>query len=54
MIWPSGRDNLKKLLCILFKFFMHVTNDQFSYQFINGWKKIQNGRFIAIFLILRR
>ena len=54
MIWPSGRDNLKKLSCILFKFVMHVTNDQFSAQFNNGWKKIQNGGFIAIFLILRQ
>ena len=28
---------------------MHVTNDQFSDKFNNDWKKIQNGRLIAIF-----
>ena len=27
---------------------MHVTNDQFSDKVNNGWKKIQNGQFIAI------
>ena len=33
---------------------MHVTNDQFSDKFNNGWKKIQNGRLIAIFRFLRQ
>ena len=33
---------------------MHVTNDQFSDKFMNGRKKKKNGRFIAIFLILRQ
>ena len=33
---------------------MHVTNKQFSDKFNNGWKKIQNGRFIDIFRILRQ
>ena len=38
----------------LTKFVMHGTNDQFSYKFNNGWKKIQNGRLIAIFRLLLR
>ena len=33
---------------------MHVTNNQFSDKFNNGWKKIQNGRLIVIFRILRQ
>ena len=33
---------------------MHVTNNQFSDKFNNGSKKIQNGRFIVIFCILRQ
>ena len=33
---------------------MHVTNNQFSDKFNNGRKKIQNGRLIVIFLILRQ
>ena len=33
---------------------MHVTNDQFSDKFNNDRKKIKNGRFIAIFHILRQ
>ena len=34
---------------------MHVTNDQFSDKFNNGRKKKKkNGRFIAIFHILRQ
>ena len=33
---------------------MHATNDQFSDKFNNGWKKIKNSRFIAIFRILRQ
>ena len=33
---------------------MHVTNDQFSDKFNNGWKKKKNGRFIVILLILRQ
>ena len=33
---------------------MHVTNNQFSDKFKNDWKKIQNGRFIVIFRILRQ
>ena len=41
-------------LCILFKFVLHVTTKQFSDKFDNGWKKIQNGRFIVIFCILRQ
>ena len=52
-IWPGGRDNLKSFSHILFKFVMHVTNDQFSDKFNNGRKK-KNGRFIAIFHILRQ
>ena len=32
---------------------MHVTNDQFSDKFNDGRKK-KNGRFIAIFHILRQ
>ena len=32
---------------------MHVTNDEFSDKFNNGWKK-KNDRFIVIFLILRQ
>ena len=54
IIWPCGRDNLKSFSHILFKFVMHVTNKYFLDKFNNGWKKIQNGRFIAIFLILRQ
>ena len=33
---------------------MHVTSDQFSDKFNDGWKKNQNGGFIAIFCILRQ
>ena len=33
---------------------MHVTNNQFSDKFNNGWKKNLNGRFIVIFRILRQ
>ena len=33
---------------------MHVTNNYFLDKFNNGWKKIQNGQFIAIFGILRQ
>ena len=40
--------------CIIFKSVMHVTNNQFSDKFNNGRKKIQNGRFIVIFCILRQ
>ena len=36
------------------KFVMHVTNDQLSEKFDNGWKLNQNGRFIAVFRILRQ
>ena len=39
IIWPCGRDNMKSFPCILPKFVMHVTNDQFSDKFENGWKK---------------
>ena len=39
IIWPCGRDNLKSFSRILFKFVMHVTNDQFSDKFNNGKKK---------------
>ena len=31
-----GRDNLKKMSCVLPKFVMHVTNEQFSDKFSNG------------------
>ena len=54
IIWPCGRDNLKSFSCILFKFVMHITNKQFSDKFNNGCKKIQNGRFSAIFRISRQ
>ena len=47
IILPCGRD-------ILPKFVMHVTSDQFSDKFNNGYKKIQNGQFIVIFHILRQ
>ena len=40
--------------CFLPKFVLHVTNDHFSDKFNNGWKKIQNGRLIAIFHLLRQ
>ena len=30
---------MKKFLFILLKLFMHVTNQQFSDKFDNGWKK---------------
>ena len=49
-----GRDNLKSFPRILFKFVMHVTNDQFLDKFNNSQKKKKNGRFIAIFHILRQ
>ena len=39
IIRPCGRDNLKSFPCIIFKFVMHVTNNQFSDKFNNGWKK---------------
>ena len=33
---------------------MHVTNKWFLDKFNNGWEKLKNGRFIAIFRILRQ
>ena len=39
IIWPSGRDNMTRFLCILPKFATHVANHQFSDKFNNGWKK---------------
>ena len=33
---------------------MHITNNQFSDKFNDGWKNIQNGRFVVIFRILRQ
>ena len=33
---------------------MHVNNKQLWDNFNNGWKKIQNGRFIVIFRIVRQ
>ena len=39
LTFTCGRDNLKSCSCILPKFVMHVTNDQFSDKFNNGWKK---------------
>ena len=39
IIWPCGRDNLESFSCIFTNFVMHVTNDQFSDKFNNGWKK---------------
>ena len=48
------RDNLKSFSCFLPKFVLHVTNDHFSDKFNNGRKKIQNGRLIAIFPLLRQ
>ena len=54
IICPCGRNNLKSFPCVLLKFDMHATNKQFSDKFNNGWKQIQNGRFIAIFHILRQ
>ena len=33
---------------------MHATNDQFSDELNNSWKKIQNDRLIVIFRILRQ
>ena len=38
IIWHCGCDNMKKNSCILPKFVMHVTSDQFSDKFNNGWK----------------
>ena len=47
-----GRDNVKSFSCILLRFFMQVTNNQFSNKLNDGWIIIQNGRFIAFFHIL--
>ena len=44
-----GTITWENLSCILPKCVMHVTNDQFSDKFNNGWKKCENGRFIEIF-----
>ena len=41
IIWPCGRNNMNIFACILPKFVVHVTNDQFSNKFDNGWKKIK-------------
>ena len=54
LTFTCGRDNLKSFSCILLKFVMLVTNDQFSDKFNNGRKKIQNDWFIVIFRILRQ
>ena len=45
---------MKKMSRILPKFAMPVTSDQFSAKLNSGWKKNQNGRFIAICRILRQ
>ena len=39
LTFTCGRDNLKSFPCILSKFVMHVTNDQFSDKFNNSYKK---------------
>ena len=39
IIWPCGRDNLRSFSCILPRYVMHVTNDQLSDKFNNGWKE---------------
>ena len=44
-----GRDNLKSFLRILFKFVMHVTNDQFSDKFNNGRKKKKMADLLRFF-----
>ena len=36
LTFTIGRDNLKSFSCILSKFVLHVTNDQFSGKFNNG------------------
>ena len=48
LTFTCGRDNLKSYSVILPKFVMHVTNDQFSVKFNNGWKKNQNEKKIEI------
>ena len=39
IIWPCGRNNMNIFACILPKFVVHVTNDQFSNKLDNVWKK---------------
>ena len=39
----------KVFLCILFKFVMHVTNEQFSDEFDDGWKKIKMADLVWFF-----
>ena len=39
IIWPCGRYNMNSFSCILPKFVMRVTNDQFSDKFNKSWKK---------------
>ena len=43
------RDNMKSFPLILLKVVLHVTNKQFSDNFDNCWKNVQNGRFIVFF-----
>ena len=42
--------NLKSFWCILTKFVMHVTNDQFSDKFNNGWKKFTMFDLLRLFV----
>ena len=47
-ILTSWALTLKSFSCIIFKSVMHVTNNQFSDKFNDGWKKNQNGLFIYV------
>ena len=49
LTFTCGRDNLKSFSCILPKFVTHVTNDQFSYKFQNGWKKFKMADLLRFF-----
>ena len=52
IIWLCWRDSMKSFLCIIPKFVMHVTTDQFSDKFNNGWKKIKMAEFLPFTSII--
>ena len=54
LIEKGGLLKLKSFPCILPKFVMHVTNDQFSDKLNNGWIFFKNCWLFEIFRILRQ
>ena len=51
IILLCGQDNLKSFACILPKFVMHVTNDQFSDKFDNCSKIADLLQFFTFYVV---